>query len=273
MRPMGFRLSVYCVILAGAVTIGTAGFMLVEHLPFIDALYFTIVTVATVGYGDIHPVTEGGRILAIGVIIAGVGSFVGVAATLIEIMIDSRDRRVRMTKLNMIIGSFFSECGTPLLRRLTRADPGIAAIRSRMVLTAGSGAEDFAALMETLSVYPYGIDISLVDLEELRGYLHEQRMFLLRLLDNPMLFEHDEFAELLLALIHITDELHHRDGFGNLPGTDLLHLRNDLVRIYSHLVRVWVGYMRHLKDRYPYLYSLAMRTNPFDPDASVIVRS
>jgi hypothetical protein len=30
--------------------------------------------------------------------------------------------------------------------------------------------------------------------------------------------------------------------------------------------------MEHLKDNYPYLFSLAMRTNPFDQDASVIVK-
>jgi hypothetical protein len=30
--------------------------------------------------------------------------------------------------------------------------------------------------------------------------------------------------------------------------------------------------MKHLKENYPYLFSLAMRTNPFDADASVIVK-
>jgi hypothetical protein len=34
------------------------------------------------------------------------------------------------------------------------------------------------------------------------------------------------------------------------------------------LVTEWLSYMRHLSDSYPYLFSLAMRTNPFDPQAS-----
>ncbi|MEE8403001.1 MAG: hypothetical protein V3R93_04525 [Candidatus Hydrothermarchaeaceae archaeon] len=39
-------------------------------------------------------------------------------------------------------------------------------------------------------------------------------------------------------------------------------------RIYGLMVYEWLAYMEHLKDDYPYLFSLAMRTNPFDQDAS-----
>jgi voltage-gated potassium channel len=38
------------------------------------------------------------------------------------------------------------------------------------------------------------------------------------------------------------------------------------------LVNEWVDYMRHLKNHYPFLFSLAMRTNPFDQTASVIIK-
>jgi len=34
----------------------------------------------------------------------------------------------------------------------------------------------------------------------------------------------------------------------------------------------WLAYMKHLKKEYPYLFSLAVRTNPFDPDVSVAVK-
>jgi len=43
-------------------------------------------------------------------------------------------------------------------------------------------------------------------------------------------------------------------------------------RVYGLLVPEWLAYMKHLKKNYPYLFSLAMRTNPFDADASVVVR-
>jgi hypothetical protein len=42
--------------------------------------------------------------------------------------------------------------------------------------------------------------------------------------------------------------------------------------VYGLLVIEWLKYMQHLKQQYPYLFSLAMRTNPFDANASAIVR-
>jgi hypothetical protein len=38
------------------------------------------------------------------------------------------------------------------------------------------------------------------------------------------------------------------------------------------LVQQWLEYVKYLKDNYPYLFSLAMRTNPFDQTASPFVK-
>jgi hypothetical protein len=39
------------------------------------------------------------------------------------------------------------------------------------------------------------------------------------------------------------------------------------------LSQQWLDYMKHLKGNYPFLFSLAMRTNPFDQNASPIIQS
>ncbi len=57
-----------------------------------------------------------------------------------------------------------------------------------------------------------------------------------------------------------------------LPETDLMHLSGDVQRVYSSIVREWLDYLRHLQEDYPYLFSLAIRTNPFDRSASPVVR-
>ena len=49
------------------------------------------------------------------------------------------------------------------------------------------------------------------------------------------------------------------------------HLSGDITRAYGLLVREWLAHMEHLKREYPYLFSLAVRMNPFDPEASAVV--
>jgi hypothetical protein len=43
-------------------------------------------------------------------------------------------------------------------------------------------------------------------------------------------------------------------------------------RAYWALISQWLNYMNHLREFYPYLFSLAVRTNPFDPDAVVEIQ-
>lgn len=119
----------------------------------------------------------------------------------------------------------------------------------------------------------YNVDIKKVDFLSLRDFLKQQRSFLVRLLENPILLEHVTFTDLLRAVFHLTEELESRHNFVDLPVTDISHLTGDIQRVYALLVIQWLEYMRYLKKNYPYLFSLAMRKNPFDEKASPIVRS
>jgi hypothetical protein len=76
---------------------------------------------------------------------------------------------------------------------------------------------------------------------------------------------------MLWSVFHLADELAHRPSVAGLPDADLRHLENDIRRAYDWLVREWLRHMQHLKATYPYLFSLAVRTNPFNPDARVEV--
>jgi len=109
-------------------------------------------------------------------------------------------------------------------------------------------------------------------LENIKNFLKEKRQFLLNLLENPNLLEHESFTNLLWAVFHLTDELTHRKGLDRLPETDYQHLAGDIERAYHLLIVEWLNYMKHLKANYPYLFSLAVRTNPFDVNASVEVK-
>lgn len=267
------RLRVYLAILIGVLVLGTVGFALTEDLSPLDALYFTIVTVGTVGYGDIHPSTPAGKALAILVIMVGVGTFVGAIANIAEAVIYRREKQERLEKLNMVIGAFFAEVGTALLRAFTNADPDLAGVREACRVAPSWDAQDFAALRGLLESHPYKVAVGDIDLAWLKGFLVGKRAFLLGLLENPMLHEHESFTSLLWAVFHLADELSHREDVSALPPSDLAHLANDMERAYALLAVQWLAYMEHLKGAYPYLFSLAVRLNPFIPNPSPIVQS
>jgi hypothetical protein len=172
----------------------------------------------------------------------------------------------------MIIGAFFSEAGTSLLAFFSDVDPKLGDIKKDLIMTGEWSPQEFAAVSQKLRRYDYRIEIHRADLDGLRILLASKRDFLLQLLQNPNVLEHESFAELLRAVFHLTEELVTRERMGDLPDRDVEHLANDMSRVYVLLVEQWLGYMRHLRDEYPYLFSLAMRTNPFDQNASPVVR-
>jgi hypothetical protein len=67
---------------------------------------------------------------------------------------------------------------------------------------------------------------------------------------------------MLWAIFHLLEELDARTSFENMPKSDIAHLNNDIKRVFGYLSREWVIYMKHLKQDYPYLFSLAVRMNP-----------
>ena len=203
-------------------------------------------------------------------------AFVPIEVLLVTVIIhqvlSAREKKSRMQKLNMVIGAFFSEVGTQLLTYLSDWDPKLVNIRKDLMVTSDWSQEEFLDVSKLLKKYDYGVDIQRVDLEGLRKFLKEEINFLLRLLENPTLLEHESFTDLLWAVFHLAEELAARDSVTKLPDTDQEHLAGDIKRIYVLLVHQWLNYMGHLKNNFPYLFSLAMRTNPFDQEASPIVK-
>lgn len=58
------------VLIVSIISIGTAGYMIIEDFTFIEALYMTIITISTVGYTEIHPLSNAGRLFNIFLIIS-----------------------------------------------------------------------------------------------------------------------------------------------------------------------------------------------------------
>ena len=273
MDALKLRLRVFLAVLLIVMGLGILGFMIIEDLSLADAFYFSIVTIATVGYGDIHPATQAGKILAVVLIITGVGTFLGVVANATEIMLNRRERKARIEKLNMVISLFFSEIGNRLLRYFVALDPQADGLNRELVVTNDWSAADFLKVSQRLKNHKYNIDIEKIPQEELNTFFDGKVDLLLRLLENPALMERESFTETIRAVFHFRDELLLRQDIGQLPESDKKHLAGDIKRAYRLLALQWLDYMRYLKDNYPYLFSLAMRINPFDLNASPIVNA
>jgi hypothetical protein len=177
-----------------------------------------------------------------------------------------------MNKLNMVIGAFFSEIGNELLRYF----PELVAVTDEMtkglVVQINWTKSDFDEAIKRSRSFNFIVETKPPVLASLKIFLMERRGFMLRLLENQNLLEHASFTNQLWAVFHLTEELAYRSRLDDLPASDYAHINGDIRRVYLSLIMEWLSYMKHLKNGYPYLFSLALRLNPFDPQAEVEVR-
>lgn len=203
-------------------------------------------------------------------------AFVPIQVLLVTLILNDlmvrREKRNLLNKMNMVIGAFFGEMGTGLIHHLARYDRNSGDLKKTLKMDTGWDDRQFKAARQELASGSYAIDARTENLEPLREFLSARRSFLLSLLENQNLLEHQSFTDLLWAVSHLTEELKLRKDLSGLPENDLQHLSGDIKRAYVILLTEWLEYVRHLKGSYPYIYSLVIRSNPLDPEASVIVK-
>lgn len=183
-----------------------------------------------------------------------------------------REKQALFKKLNMVIGAFFSEVGRELIKFCISFDAQSCPFAGKFVVRSEWTDEQFKHLQKEISGFACGIDYKKGDPEALKDFLVKKRAFLLALLENQNLLEHESFTDLLWSVFHLTEELEGRQDLKDLTPKDYEHICGDIQRAYRQLISQWLLYMRHLKADYPYLFSLAMRTNPFDNQATIAVR-
>jgi voltage-gated potassium channel len=109
----GWRLAF--VLLTGVLLFGTTGYVAIEGWSIFDALYMTVTTVTTVGYGEIHPLSHAGRVFNIGVIVVGVATvlytFSFLMARLVEGDLHERWARRRRERMLHELNNHFIVCG------------------------------------------------------------------------------------------------------------------------------------------------------------------
>ncbi len=215
------------------------------------------------------------REIAIGLVdnIAFLCLYILVVVLVVEDVMARREKKVMLKKMNMVIGAFFSALGRNILAKFPLFVDNTAELAPRLAFTVSWEKADFRQAMETARTFPYRVQVTPAALRDLRACLLDNRGFLLGLLENPNLLEHERFTDLLWAVFHLLEELEMRpDSLEGLPDADYAHLAGDIKRAYSQIASEWLAYAQHLKDSYPFLFSLAVRINPFAESPSPLIQ-
>jgi voltage-gated potassium channel len=87
------KIYIILLLMALAICAGVSGFMLIEHFSLLDSLYMTIITVSTVGYGEVHTLSEHGKIFAMILIVINIGLFTYAVSTFTRFFLDGEFRQ------------------------------------------------------------------------------------------------------------------------------------------------------------------------------------
>lgn len=180
-----------------------------------------------------------------------------------------REKLERLKKINIVINAFFNEAGTDILKGLIGFSKNYEKISERLNVQTDWTDKMFSKTVRYLKNADMQIEYNVVQIDSLTVLMKSKRNFLIRLLENPNLLEHDTFTDMLLSVFHVMEELIARATFEVDNKADLEHLSNDIQRALKALLIEWVEYMRHLRLEYPYLYSFVVRKNLFSKKRNI----
>jgi voltage-gated potassium channel len=93
---------------------GTLGYVIIEGWSFFDSFYMTVITVSTVGFGEVHTLSQGGRIFTVFLILGGVGTAFYILTSIVQVTLEGEYglfRRQRMEARIRKLNNHFILCG------------------------------------------------------------------------------------------------------------------------------------------------------------------
>ena len=77
-------------LVAAMTVVGAVGYVLIEHMSVLDAFYMSVITISTVGFQEVKPLSPAGRLFTIGLIVTGVGSAIYLFTVIGELVVEGR---------------------------------------------------------------------------------------------------------------------------------------------------------------------------------------
>ncbi len=185
-----------------------------------------------------------------------------VVTMILDRFLNQFEMRKKIKKINVIISTFFVESGTLIMVAMSTFNENHNDFCEMIQIEELSKKKNYQ-LKKLIKEFDYNIHAHPEKLEELALILNKNKAYMLDMLGNDNLLEHDSFTDMLWAVFHVGDELQSRGNFNELDQDDLDHLSNDIFRAYMAMTLEWIDYINYLHDEYPFLHSLAIRKNPF----------
>jgi len=172
------------------------------------------------------------------------------------------EQQKKNKKINVIISTFFTEVGMQIMTAMSEFNRNHAEL-SNIIKTNDLNKNNQKQVRSLVKSYKYEMYADPEKLIELAELLAKRKSFMLSLLENSNLLEHDSFTDMIWAVFHVADELQNRGDLRILPDADIKHISNDLRRAYPALINEWIGYIVYLRDEYPFLYEAAKKRSPY----------
>lgn len=177
-----------------------------------------------------------------------------VVTFVLENLIDAKEKKERMNKLNMLIGIFFTEVGYKLMHEIISGDKN-----AKNSILHFNKLDD---IEKAINKGEYTVNIEEINISNIKSLLESNNTLLINLVSNENLHQHETFTDLLMAVIHLRDEILFIEKHG-LVQIDKKHLANDIDRVYKNITVQWISYLKYLRTNYPFLYNNAIRVNPY----------
>jgi voltage-gated potassium channel len=251
----------FIAVLVGFVVASTVAFMLTENLTPLQAFYFAVVTMATVGYGDISPKTGTGMILCVLIILAGVGTFSAGVGLITNAIFSRRDREAAKAKIELLSEVFMSTIAVGMLERFTAANPHAERLNAKFAALESWSEEEFEQASNELEAADFVIDPKAVDFSEWSSFLDSQSQVFLLLFSNPAISEGISLTKVLRRTYHLA--LAMRLAGRGSSTEEIARLRTDLEPIYRDLTLLWLHYVGRMMTQYRSAGQRLAATNPF----------
>ncbi|MHC1681773.1 MAG: hypothetical protein AB6733_02275 [Clostridiaceae bacterium] len=169
-------------------------------------------------------------------------------------ILEKREKKKIIEKLNMLIGMFYTEMGLELLKICIDSDSNAKGLVVNF--------DNLNLVEKAIKSHNHKVRISKIQFEALDDLLVKNKELIINLIGNPNILEHENFSELLMAVMHLRDEISFRKKHG-INEDDMKHLAGDINRVYKLLSSEWVGNLKHMNEKYPYLFTTAISHNPY----------